>query len=165
MASLYTETWRILLQASSPTLTTKFSDDNFHLTHASPDIGQKSTLSQSLDSEVVLIKAHLKGAKSGGNVSVLTAQRRQRPSCSFACRGPWPLIDQGDPRGLFWKHVFSNSPRGGTSMCSAMDNHRRAHCRCTPPTVGDSNNSLCFPVRVQHLHRITHKLVLSCSAY
>lgn len=60
------------------------------------------------------MEAHLKGAKSGGNVSVQTAQRRQRPSCSFACRRPWLLIDQEDPKYLFWKHVFSNFPRGGT---------------------------------------------------
>lgn len=70
MASSCAETWRILMQASSPTLTARFSDDNIHLTHASPDIGQKSTLSQSLESAVLLMKAHLKGAKGGGNVSV-----------------------------------------------------------------------------------------------
>ena len=107
MDSLRTETWRISMQASSPTRTTKFPNDNFHLAHASPYIGQKVALSQLLESVFLSMKAHLKGERSGGNVSVQTAQSKQRPSYSFACREPWPLIDRVYPKGLFWKHVFS----------------------------------------------------------
>jgi hypothetical protein len=75
------------MQAYLPARKTAFSAVDTPLEHASPEAGQQNILSQSWEVMFGLIVGQV-FEKGGVYVSVQTAQRTQRPSCSSSCRDP-----------------------------------------------------------------------------